>query len=257
MLILKSIDGGQTWARISSIIGLPPKLKYTKIDQISCSKNTCVIAGSYHAYDNFKDKRRVWERPFLLTSRDQGNSWNMIQKIGNAEIDLMPGEVQAIKCLNDGKTCLAGGVYINGELIFWKSIDQGATWSALDTYTDIKKGGIFSISCSEKICLAAGGSADFNIPLLLISDDYSASWTLIKSIKNIPPYTNLTQVHCEQNQCHAVGLYKTNDDSTKWLPLLLTSDDLGATWFYTDINHLLPADIDTGRITAIQRGHRQ
>lgn len=252
-LILRSEDNGLTWATVNAIADLPEDFAYSHVRGLNCSKETCVMAGDYDVKHSDPNDTQIYEYPYLLVSNDLGKSWRMINQVDNKPLNTREAAFYAAQCIENGTICFAAGSYDDmkpNSLLFWKSMDNGKTWLSVKNIDDaqaIKKGGILDLSCSENICLAAGGN--YHMPLLLVSHDNGISFTTIKQIQDLPNYTYLSQVRCNGENCYAVGEYKLKDDSN-WLPLLLTSENSGNSWkLNTEVNNF-PQDLTVGILTA-------
>jgi photosystem II stability/assembly factor-like uncharacterized protein len=116
--------------------------------------------------------------------------------------------------------------------------DNINSWKFKNFISDFKHGGdLYQVNCSGKTCVASGaienesynGENHKRRPLFMISKDDAQSWSLIKNIDGLPEMTDgaAPSLSCINEYCSAAGSYQYGDHT---FPLLLTSQDYGASW---------------------------
>lgn len=138
-LVLKSVDGGETWEETSS--GIPAYSKHCRYSQIVDSSTFLLSCGGW--FDS--------GRPATFRSTDAGQTWTEVYDNGGGAAPLVHSD---------------GSIYwadeFNGGLA--RSTDQGATWTRVVTQTlmsvqpvELPDGRIASLTESEVVTSADSG----------------------------------------------------------------------------------------------------
>lgn len=255
-LLALSKDGGNTWSYPKSIYSnatLPKPFYYGNLEDggASCSGNTCIAGGFYHAT---KFRTMLNSRPLLTITRDGGATWSYFSDVSH----LLPspfGALEGTSC--DGQLCIASGLFNNADSDVVKPLilstqDGGKTWSCpASIYSsalpeNFVRGALGGATCSGDTCMS-GGSFDFfisdqdngRLPLVALSKDRGTTWTYPATIysKDALPkpfsFGSLEKVSCHGDMCIAAGSYYENiRESDLQRPLLAVSSDGGTTWAY-------------------------
>lgn len=123
-LLLISRDSGKTWNYVP--VPVTPKIGGGRMIAHSahCAGSDCVILGEFVKY--------TYERSaFILTSKNQGKTWNLIKTITSAPANfLQDAEFNAMSCVED--QCIIAGRYYDDQKhivpCFLLSYDHGMSW---------------------------------------------------------------------------------------------------------------------------------
>lgn len=223
------------WENNSTGNGLPAKGEFSSI---SCMNDPmdkiCVAVGN------------SGESELLLaTSKDGGINWNTKIAHGTPNEALKNGILYSVSCTGNGpnSVCAAAGQYRFGAYplptlaYLAVSNDSGSTWHIKDTPgIEILR----SVSCTgsgvNAVCAAVGGDK------ILVSTNGGNNFN-IKPIKGAVSQSGLSSVSCFGNgsaaTCTAVG----SDES---YPLIVTSEDKGASWYVNKSANLTTKDFSNG-----------
>lgn len=186
-LLIVSKDNGNTWKMIRNVTGIPQDLKDGIYSSISCSKNSCIVVGSYHDETSFL--------PLLIRSNN-GEDWSIVHNLINLPRELVGAEISSVSCTTN--FCVAAGYYSIGGTIapyfpmLLISNNFGHSWMFVRKIQDLPtQSAVFhAISCSENSCTAAGEYyhiTDSNLPPpLVVSTNRGESWQFIQNISSIP-----------------------------------------------------------------------
>ena len=214
-ILLRSTDGGATWASVAS-----PSSVSSFTYGVGCfaSGTVCVAAGA--AATN-----TIGIPPALLTSGDGGSSWTA-QGFPLAPVPGVAGS--AVSCVS-ATTCVAGGasfdVNVNELATTYSTTDSGALWSSVAPILQPLSSGILivgSIACVATICDAADGVD------IAKSTDNGDSWVA----GTVPTSGRFSVVSCASaTDCVATGTVLSGDcPICEFLPEVFTSSNGGASW---------------------------
>lgn len=214
-LLYVSRDGGSTWQSKPSYSG--------KLFSVSCAGNGdtafCAAVGS----GGFLD-------PLLVYSNDGGNTWNKVSLSGVSTL-------MGVSCsFNENVPfCVAAGEKNSSPVIFLSS-NNFSSWSEKNLNgPGSEASGLFAtVSCAGSsttaICSAGGINRSASVPLIAVSRDGGATWT----IKNSQPaaisdgqYLSSTCTELAGDvTCAMIGNYLFHSPSA----LITVSNDGGTTW---------------------------
>jgi len=218
-LLVTSLDGGNTWNRVTSVGngGIPG---LSTLITSSCAESTCVAVGI-----NF-----ATSAPFFIASLDGGNTWNKVTNVGNGGLPAN-GQLTAASC--SGEICVVAGFDGTGTEppLIITSLNGGSTWNKV---TNVGNGGLplngvfTSASCDQNICVVVGQTSTSDIPFFISSLDGGNTWNKVTSVGNggLPSAGILNSVSCSNNTCIAAG----NSNTGARPAILIQSLDGGLTW---------------------------
>lgn len=229
-LLVASLNGGNTWVS-KTITGLPATSVF---HGTSCSGSgataICTAVGEEFGSG----------APFLATSTDGANTW-AVQPIAGLPAT---GTFKASSCVGSSTNALCIAVGQNQTSfapLMAMSTNGAATWNIV-SIPGLPSDGIFNTSSctgsgSTAICIAAGQEQASFAPLLVVSNDGGATWT-VKSVTGAPINGEFDASSCTGSGpaaiCTAVGV-----DQVSFLPLLAVSNDGGNTWAVKTVSGLL------------------
>lgn len=220
-LILLSNDAGLTW-KLPKIMPTPPKSLFKQdLSHLYCKQNHCVVGGDYEIH-------QMLDKPLLWQSHDLGVTWEEVdlEKVLNIR-RLQSGWVKAIETTQESLIVI--GSFFNGA---WRGFilntsDEGKHWKFINDYEDVKTVTFDAISCNWKNCTITG---NYDLRLQLYhSTDYGRTWLLSnqktsESMANVFIYDSV----CQGAQCLTSGARA--DANSKFVPFLMTSNDMGRNW---------------------------
>jgi hypothetical protein len=166
------------------------------IEGISCFQDVCFAVGGDPMIYNGK------AGPVILSSRDKGNSWQMIS------VSNLPKTGAFLSASCSKNMCIAAGQDTTSNVykppILAQSSDQGKSWQMVDIPNSPQNGFFYRTSCSENRCIAVGSVGVYEHPLLAESNDAGKSWS-IPNIADLPQNAFFTNAHCTDQFCIAVG----------------------------------------------------
>ena len=184
------------------------------------------------------------EPPLLSVSTDGGNTWTAQSITG-----LTSGAFFATNCLSNGTVCIAAGETnpgASGPPLLAVNANTGNTWTVA-TVPNAPASGVFSgTSCtgagSTAICTAVGENFANLIPVLAVSTNGGATWTM-KTVANAPANGYFLGTSCTGTGataiCTAAGqVAATNIDP----PMLAVSTNGGATWTIKTVANTPPTN---------------
>ena len=272
-LLASSTNGGTTWTyTIDSQTTPSVPTNYTlsgSFQATSCAGLHCIAAGSYQTgavtnptyplLASSTDGGRTWTYTIDSTSPGLPMDYNSGVLIGTAI-----GVFSSATC--NGLTCVAAGSYQSNNTKTYpflaSSTNGGATWSfpitRATTPTDYYDNGIiYSVSCTEQICIAVGSYKTTAMnnptyPFIAKSDNGGGTWRYVlddQSTPAVPPdyYNNAAfgSTSCTKLNCIAAGYYTSQTPGNYQYPMLATSVNGGDTWAYSidsQTNPSVPTD---------------
>lgn len=228
-LIVETDNSG---TKLKQLHNLPYKSGSELLTKIACSNSHCLAVGYAHDDNNV---------PVLLYStKEAGTQWQVVKKIQGLP-EMTTPKIENLTCRKD--ICLASGTYRTPhnnlqQSLLLRSQDGGVSWSnievqGLDTMDEAQINGVH---CTDTQCFAVGNYDDqqsgTSLPLIILSDGKRT--LLNKKIIQLPnsfKNSQLLKVSCGNESCVAVGRYDTEKVSN--LPLIVISEDQGATWKFT------------------------
>lgn len=216
----------------------------TGYSNVKCTATTCVAVGTYTT-------NGLTTYPLISTGQAPGATWaNTVD--GNSSG--LPTDFYNQGVLNavdvSGSNFIAVGAYDDFSFITYPlvglSTNNGSIWSfPIDSSTlvaDYSGNGVFySVSCSGKVCIAAGryrNNQNSTYPLIMTSSDQGQNWTytMNSSTPQLPAdflstdgFGQVSTSACSGTICVVGGEYQ-NESGV--FPLLANSTDGGKTWTY-------------------------
>lgn len=248
-LIVMSDNKGESWSA-ATISGLPANMNNITLNQVVCTQENCIAAGSITIYT--PDKAPAYtSAPLFLLSYDQGQSWFYSAQTFNLPGISMSSFIEDMTCR--AGVCLAVGSYYdlyvsNGYVprpLLLLSQDNGNTWAVdkslvglLDNWVSLK-----AISCIDDVnCIATGAYKNIKEDwqtLILVSHDSGKTWALNKS--ETRPYVAVDNLSCTSSYCVTVGFSPDLGDMG-----FLVSNNAGDTWSVKKITQNHPSDYKIG-----------
>lgn len=226
-LLIQTLDGGKTWSKVASVVGLPGGDigAYFGSD---CRSSLCLVAG----------EDTTTSLPLLVQSSDGGTTWTHVSILGPAP----SGFFQVPACNDSGQLCVVTGENTGGSAppILAQTTDGGVTWNYVTAIPGLPSSGDFGhAACggsgSTAVCIAVGISYDTGAPLLAQTTDGGASWSVVTSIPGFPSSGSLSSVSCSDDAagpstlCIAGGqVFGSKGNPSP--PLLLQTTNGGGSW---------------------------
>lgn len=234
--VLNSVDAGVTWSLSAD------KNYYSaekKLNSVYSSHGVFYIAGEMN------------NKPLILTSIDNGNTWND-SLIVNFPLDIHSGHINHLNCV--GAICIATGKVStqdkNDAVLILRKQDN-MHWKYIDAISDLPpKFRLFEItnsSCSNDLCITGGSYTNSDgklIPMLLTSEDKGNSWKF-NSVMSLPVlsdfYSRLTDayigsVSCSPYNCFATGTinYRKSTEHYRRFSFFLSKEKTNQWEVHTD-----------------------
>ena len=259
-LLATSANGGATWTyTIDSDTPMVPAGYYSQgvFNGSSCADKNCIAVGSYQTTTTNNPTY-----PLLASSKNGGSTWAYtIDSLTAPSVPAnytLSGSFLSASCAD--LHCIAAGSYqtnavnnptypllassTNGGKTWTFSIDSSTPGLPADYYSGVLIGaatGVFaSATCNGLTCIAAGSYQNQSMntyPFLANSKNGGTTWSFPITSATIPSdyYGSgiIYSVNCTDQNCIAVGSYKTNATNNPTYPLIAKSDNGGVTWRYT------------------------
>lgn len=217
-LLALTNNGGSSWI-VPTISGLPDIGSFSSASCTGAGTNAvCVAAGA----------DMVTGAPLLVSTMDGGNNWT-INHIPNLTTE---GSFFSTSCI--GSTCMAVGTDLaTGAPLLVLTNNKTVNWT-IPTISGLSNfGSLYAVNCTgttQVTCLAVGESLDTGAPLLVLTTNNGATWSLpANTITGLTSFGALYATQCLQSNgrvtCTASGT-----DLNSGAPLLLITQDTGATW---------------------------
>jgi len=253
-LLLVNSDNSDKWIAIDTITNLPSTLKPIHATTVHCSDKNCIAGGKGVVDMDF---------PYLIVSNDNGKQW-FYPTITGFPKNSYDFSVDATHCF--GKQCMAAGLYQQkwacGVPMFLSSENSGQNWTVVNIKNiPFPKDNCITpqlIACGKDFCIAAGSYGYFlrrsgTDPMiaLFLSNDQGKSWSFIdhNKIKNLPhdfDSSVLKAGNCNEDTCTVVGYHTQFHENVNYFPFILTSQDKGNTWNYSNS----PKDIPVSKYSS-------
>lgn len=206
--IIVSEDGGSSW--------FTPQIKNFKenktptMHDVNCIGEHCVARASDSDYQYY-----------LMYSNDSGKNWET-SDFTRPKLwlrDLKPA----------GNNFVAVGSYQKSQDdnrvdIVVVSRDYGKNWEIkIDERNPASKASIHSLSCNNKVCLAAGTQSN-EYPFMMLSKDAGETWEVLKNANSIPHNSisvSINQTACSDKACAVIGTLHGGRDN---FPFVATVD---------------------------------
>ncbi len=226
-LLLQTLNGGATWSKVTSIVGLPG----TDIGAYfgaDCRSSLCLVAG----------EDSTTSSPLLVQSKDGGATWTHVTVLGSTP----SGFFQVPACNDEGKLCVVTGQNTGGSAppILAQTTDGGITWNYVTSITGLPSSGDFGhAACggsgTTAICVAVGINYDTGAPLIAQTTNGGASWNVVNSIAGMPDSGSFSSVSCSDDEagpstiCIASGQVSGSKGNPS-PPLLIQTTNGGGSW---------------------------
>ena len=202
-LVLRSIDGGSTWAAVALPVAAP------LLRAVSCPTATwCEAIGEGHAGD-----RGV---VVLVGSSDGGAHWSTQYHgtLGGADA------LESLDCVGPA-TCLAAAA-AGGVVTQLSTSDAGAHWTGGNPFAALHLTAVWGVSCSSStVCVATGATASGS-GWVGRTTDAGTSWTtqhLSASTRPTGPVACPTTTTClavTTTTGHRAGILRTTSGGSSW-----------------------------------------
>lgn len=208
-------DGGTSWT-IPTITGLQTNSSF---DAATCSgtgaQAICAAAGSIVTTGDFSP---------LAVSTSGGSTWSLETITGAAA----NASLNAVSCTGNatsGLCVVAGDTSTQAPLLAEST--NGTSWT-IPTISGLPAAGVFAAaSCSGSTCVAVGQQATG--VLIASTTNGGTSWST-RTASGVSATSDLAGVSCAGTVCVATGIAVVIGSPPVIAPVLVESDDSGATW---------------------------
>ena len=182
-----SSDKGKSWTSKSN--GLPSDFAIFDLVKTNSNLYVCGSRGIYH-------------------SSDDAENWKDIS---------VPGMIQATAVIAMGDTLLSSIVTLTDAGVY-RSIDNGTTWSLIDTLSGLTDARIRNFFIYQNTLFAAS-NGDVGTGNIYLSTDHGTSWTAANGLEdlggntayNFFPFNNILFLATSN------GVYKSVDNGLNWI----------------------------------------